>query len=180
MPRGFVRLVYCLGYGENRLLDVPITQPRNTGTPQFWKIFYSCVNQVTANGDFALILSSGTTDADTRLANKLALLRRLQGAGVWLLDTSVAALYTPGQPGPTPEVMWACLTTSWDSYVRSIVEAATPARIVCIGRGVARHLGTRLTELGIPVTIVPQPNARLSAAEHLAVFRQYYDLVQNP
>ncbi len=37
LPRGFVRLVYCLGYGENRLLDRPVTGTRNTGTPQYWK-----------------------------------------------------------------------------------------------------------------------------------------------
>jgi len=39
VPRGFVRLVYCLGYGENSLLDLPIFIPANSGTPQFWKIF---------------------------------------------------------------------------------------------------------------------------------------------
>lgn len=44
LPPGFVRLVYCLGYGENHLLSCPITTPANTGTPQFWKIFYSCVH----------------------------------------------------------------------------------------------------------------------------------------
>ena len=33
LPRGFVRLVYCLGYGENRLLNRPIATPANTGTP---------------------------------------------------------------------------------------------------------------------------------------------------
>src|SRR5439155_983736 len=33
LPRGFVRLVYCLGYGENRLLNRSIESPANTGTP---------------------------------------------------------------------------------------------------------------------------------------------------
>ena len=33
------RLVYCLGYGESRLLNQQIVSPANTGTPQFWKIF---------------------------------------------------------------------------------------------------------------------------------------------
>ena len=30
-PRGFVRLVYSLGYGENDQLDQPILSPRNAG-----------------------------------------------------------------------------------------------------------------------------------------------------
>src|SRR5437773_10224347 len=29
VPRGFVRLVYCLGYGENGLLNRPIAAPPN-------------------------------------------------------------------------------------------------------------------------------------------------------
>lgn len=37
MPRGFVRLVYALGYGENSLLDKPITSRKNSGTPQYWR-----------------------------------------------------------------------------------------------------------------------------------------------
>src|SRR5690606_27400904 len=53
-PIHFVRFVYCLGYGENQLLDYPINQ--NTGTPQFWKILYSCANPIINLGDFAPIL----------------------------------------------------------------------------------------------------------------------------
>jgi hypothetical protein len=43
LPRGFVRLVYCLAYGENELLDEAIES--NKGTPQFWKIFFSCLTR---------------------------------------------------------------------------------------------------------------------------------------
>lgn len=53
VPRGFVRLVYCLGYGENWLLNHPINNPSNTGTLQFWKIFYRCINPVQSNRDFS-------------------------------------------------------------------------------------------------------------------------------
>ncbi|MDQ6666242.1 MAG: hypothetical protein M3Z23_17830, partial [Acidobacteriota bacterium] len=52
IPRGFVRLVYCLGYGESHLLDEPI-EARNSGTPQFWKIFYSCLNPIQSSETFA-------------------------------------------------------------------------------------------------------------------------------
>ena len=48
---------------------------------------------------------------------------------------------------------------------------------MCIGKRVASSLGTRLFGLGIPVTVVPQPNARLASTEHFEVFQQYYDIV---
>jgi hypothetical protein len=38
MPKGFVRLVYALGYGEDTLLDEPITLRKNSGSPQYWTI----------------------------------------------------------------------------------------------------------------------------------------------
>lgn len=176
IPRRFVRLVYCLGYGENSLLDHPIDNPRNSGTPQFWKIFNSCLNRVQSNSDFATVL--GQTPLPARVQNKLALLRRLKATGVWLVDASMAALYLPSRPKPALAILEAALRTSWDSYVGQVVKAASPSHIVCVGRGVARCLGDRLTGLGVPVTAVPQPNARLSSAEHLAAFQHYYDVVR--
>ena len=47
LPRGYVRLVYSLGYGEDDLLDHPIQGPRNSGTPQFWKLFYACTSRIS-------------------------------------------------------------------------------------------------------------------------------------
>jgi hypothetical protein len=171
IPRGFVRLVYCMGYGENRLLNRPIVAPRNSGTPQYWKIFYSCVNRVFSNEDFVPILSR--TPFPQRIRNKLALLQRLKEIGVWLVDASLAALY----PKPAPSIVEACLQTSWDSYVVQVIRSARPSRIVCIGRGVARSLGDRLSGLNVPVTVVPQPNARLASTEHFGLFQQYHDIV---
>jgi hypothetical protein len=170
IPRGFVRLVYCLGYGENNLLSQPIQQ--NTGTPQFWKIFYSCVNQVSRNEDFAPIQSSRTPYPE-RIWNKLSLLERLKEMGVWLLDASVAALY----PKPNSKMVYAAIRTSWDSYVGPIVKAADPSHIICIGTGVKNTLADRLSDLGVPVTSVRQPNARLSTAEHFAGFQKYFEVV---
>jgi hypothetical protein len=177
LPRGFVRLVYCLGYGENRLLNRPIESPANTGTPQFWKIFYSCANTVATNSDFGPIQTSTTSPAQ-RIANKLVLLRRLRELGVWLLDTSLAALYLPGRPKTGPATLEACLQVGWDHHVRHVVEAAAPSHIVCIGKGVARALGKRLSDVGVRVTVVPQPNARLASADHHESFRTYYRVVR--
>ena len=36
LPKGFVRLVYCLGYGESTLQERPVLRSRYGGTPQFW------------------------------------------------------------------------------------------------------------------------------------------------
>ena len=177
LPRGFVRLVYCLGYGENRLLSRTIESPANTGTPQFWKIFYSCAHRVTANADFAPIQAAATPVSE-RIANKLALLRELRRLGVWLLDASLAAVYVPGRAKPDPSVIDGCVKAGWDCHVGGVVEAAAPQRIVCVGRGVARSLGSRLQKTGLVVTVVPQPNARLSSAEHHKSFETYYRVVR--
>jgi hypothetical protein len=176
LPRGFVRLVYCLGYGENRLLNRPVESPPNKGTPQFWKVFHSCVNPVDSNADFSGIQAS--TPPAVRIAAKLALLHSLRDAGVWLLDACVAALYLPRRPKPAPALIERCLQVSWDSYVGRIVQEAAPVHIVCIGRGVARALEGRLAVTGAPLAVLPQPNARLSSAEHLSDLQTYYRVVQ--
>lgn len=173
VPQQFVRLVYCLGYGENEILDQPINAPKNSGTPLYWKLFYSCVHEVDSNEDFAPILVTRTTFPE-RIRNKLALLNCLQDAGVWLVDTSVAALYLPG--GGKPKELAKCLQTSWDAYVGQVVTTARPSHIVCIGKGVANSLGNRLSGLGIPVTVVPEPSARLTAKERFETYRTCYQV----
>lgn len=179
IPQGFVRLVYCPGYGENETLDLPIVNPKNSGTPQFWKVFFSCLNRVSANCDFVPILKGGETNLARRLGNKLRLLGELRAKGVWLLDASLAALYIPGRPKPAAEIIQAALRISWDSYLRTVICDARPAHVVCIGRGVGREMRRRLRDsTGVAVTILPQPNARLSAAEHLDAFHKYYEVCQ--
>ena len=77
-PTHYARFVYCLGYGEKNLTESPSHPPRD-GTPQFWKIFFSCCNPVSASSDFAPILSR--TPYPQRLHNKIALLKRLKEKG---------------------------------------------------------------------------------------------------
>ncbi len=176
LPRGFVRLVYCLGYGENRLLNRPILAPPNSGTPQFWKIFYSCVNPLTGHSDFAGIQASSAVAA--RIESKIEVLKRLRERGVWLLDTSLAALYLPGKPKPAAAAVERCLQVSWDCHVGDIVSSSGPSEIVCIGKGVARALGDRFSATQARVTVLPQPNARLSSAEHGESLRTYFRVVE--
>ena len=56
IPKTYVRLVYCLGYGENNFVGWPVDG--NRGTPQFWKIFYSCIQGPDIG--FAPVLKSRT------------------------------------------------------------------------------------------------------------------------
>jgi len=55
-PTHYARFVYCLGYGEKNLTE-NASHPARDGTPQFWKVLFSCCNRVSASSDFAPILS---------------------------------------------------------------------------------------------------------------------------
>lgn len=176
-PRGFVRFVYCLGYGENELLDKCIEG--NRGTPQFWKIFYSCINPITSNASFAPVLKTWTPLLANRIRNKLTLLEQLRDQDIWLVDASIAALYYPGRLRP-PVNYNQVLQTSWKEHVRSTIEESRPEGILCIGCRVARTLKDRLDELQIPWGVMPQPGAFLSSEEHLRVFKKYREVAGNP
>ena len=87
-PAEYVKLVYCLGYGEKDLVNVP----NNRGTPQFWKIFVSCLNQ-NIDSEGKKILLSQTTEFLQRIRNKISVLEQLKEKGIWLVDASIVALY---------------------------------------------------------------------------------------
>ena len=185
LPRDFVRLVYCLGYGEDCLLqDRRLRQPAkalgNRGTPQFWKIFKSCLDQVSGNEDFSPVQVSLTKKLPTRIANKLDLLKRLKAQGIWLVDASIAALYIPGKDKPSAKSIETALHASWDGYIGSILEDAKPKAVLCIGFGVAQRMHERIDKLGIPWGAVPQPNARLSSSEHLDIYKTYHAVCNDP
>jgi hypothetical protein len=180
LPRGFVRLVCSLGYGEDGWLDRPIQTPRNSGTPQYWKIFQSCLQSIDSGADFGSVQVSRTPSDATRLRNKLRILHELRRRGIWLVDASIAALYLPGEAKPSARLREAVLHTSWDSYTRSVVERAEPAAILCIGVGVARALRARLDMLAIPWGAVHQPQSRLSSEEHARIFATYFAVCEDP
>jgi len=109
-PELYARFVYCLGYGERSLTNSHL-HPKGDGTPQFWKIFFSCNNTISCSDDFGPIL--GKTQPQQRLRNKIALLKDLKARGIWLVDASVVALYKAGEKVPQ---MRSALQTSWESY----------------------------------------------------------------
>ena len=170
-PTCYARFVYCLGYGERRL-TANLLHPARDGTPQFWKILFSCCNRVSASSDFAPILSH--TPYHQRLQNKIALLKKLKENGVWLVDASIVALYNNGAKSSE---MFRAIQESWQSYTRDVVLTAQPAHVICIGKGVARVVEPDLKRhFPGQYTVIPQPNAHLSASEHLANFKTYSSL----
>jgi hypothetical protein len=60
-PSQFVRLIYCLGYGESGLVKGTLKQS-NDGTPQYWKIFGECAG-TSSNSDGSLIWKISTLRA---------------------------------------------------------------------------------------------------------------------
>jgi hypothetical protein len=167
-PTQYARFVYCLGYGERTLTGHP-SHPSRDGTPQFWKIFHSCAHPVSSPADFGQVLKK--TTHQERIRNKAKLLCDLKANGVWLVDTSIVALYKGGKKVPN---MHLALRESWRAYTRDVVISSDPQHVICIGKGVARVIGDDLKRLfGNKVTTIAQPNARLPSAEHMANYQRY-------
>jgi hypothetical protein len=163
----FVRFVYCLAYGERRLADLP----SNRGTWQFWKIFYSCLNRVSENSDFAPILRRWTPNLETRMNNKIRLLNHLKREGVWLVDASILAINGLDQSLKN-EVIRIC----WKGYVGPMLDSLNPRpeRILVIGSGVARTLNVEINALGFTSKVIPQPQAREKSG-YLRHFQTCFD-----
>jgi hypothetical protein len=161
---GFARFVYCLGYGEPHLVEPVVT--RNSGTPQYWKLFYDTLYR--PNTTYKQVMKTGETDAQKRLQNKLDLLEKMQGAGIWLVDASVTALYHNGPKldynSPKLAVGRAyhdVLKACWESHVGEVVCGCAPSAILIVGKGVNTAIGDCVRQdLGRDVEVVPQPQAR--------------------
>lgn len=172
-PEEYAKFVYCVGYGERNLTNNH-AHPKRDGTPQFWKIFYSCNNNIYGNSDFQPILA--TTNYEQRMRNKIKLLKNLKKRGVWLVDSSIVALYDDGKK-PGHNKISSAIRTSWNSYIGRVVEECNPEHVIVIGKGVANIIENEMRKLiGSKYSVIAQPNAHLSAKEHLDNFREYYRL----
>ena len=168
-PTEYAKFVYCLAYGERELTGNPL-HPTGDGTPQYWKVFYSCINHVREIDNFSPI--NGNTPFAERLNNKIAVLQAMKARGIWLVDSSIIALYDNGRiynNGTDKRI----IKTSWECYRRNQIEQAQPAHIIIIGKGVADVLEVEIRRLTNSHTVVAQPNAFLSAAEHLSNYKLY-------
>ena len=167
-PTQYARFVYCLGYGERMFTNEP-QHPKRDGTPQFWKILFSCANRIIAPADFKPVLAQ--TPYPERLQNKTRLLQQLKDRGVWLIDASIVALYKQGKKVPN---MLSVVQSSWNSYTRDVVVSSNPQHVICIGKGVARVVEGDLQKFfRNRYTVIAQPNARLSSEQHMANYQRY-------
>ncbi len=133
-PTQYAKFVYCLAYGERQLTKNKL-HPSKDGTPQFWKIFYSCSNRIEGKKDFMPVLS--TTNYEQRIKNKIELLLNLQQKGIWLADSSIVVLYHNGKK-PENNIISSVIRQSWSGYTRGVIEEAAPEHIICIGKTVAK------------------------------------------
>ena len=167
VPEGYVKLVYCLGYGEKRMVMVA----KNRGTPQFWKIFVSCLSwDVGLDGKKILL---GGTRFSERIRNKISVLERLKEKGIWLVDASIVALYNDAKK-PDPDLMERIIRISWEGHVSEVIRKSNPEKIIVIGKGVGRTLGLDLGSTGIPVHVQTQPQGLRSRQDIDDAHENYY------
>lgn len=143
-PNGFVRYVYCLAYGEN---DYIIDKPdyfNNKGTPAYWELFYSCVNDIREQIDnsidskniFKEILKGGTTDFNTRSNNKMNLLYKMKKKGIWLVDSSYVGINRLNNKTKI-EIIKKC----WELKTRDLLKKIKgDIKIITIGKTVHKAL----------------------------------------
>lgn len=129
-PTNYVRLVYCLAYGEPALCP-----GLKGGTPQYWSIFGKLVGTSPK-------LSVGGPRSG-RLQEKVKTLKRMLHGGVWLLDASLHGIYMP--KGDRIDAAKRELTADlqrlwWSGYGQAIIEQARPERIVAIGKGLFNNM----------------------------------------
>jgi hypothetical protein len=162
-----------LGHGESAILNLDI--PKNFGTPEFWKIFYSCCNKINSREDFKSILKS-KTEFDIRI-KKIKLLNSLKDRGVWLLDASIIGLYLPNKPKPSYKTIDKCINICWDLLIEDILIKENPMNLICIGKTVERVLNGKLNKMfGYNLTVLPQPSTFLKSKTRLKVLQSYFDL----
>jgi len=164
-PLPFVRMVYCLGYGERNLLQGAVQG--NFGSPQFWKLLAACVD----DGLVPRVVERTEPDFLARLAAKLAVLEALKARGVWLMDACPVALYAASQPKPKMDALAQALEIAWHAYTREAIRAAAPQAVMVVGKMVFDGIGGRIRALlgpSVPVEWMYQPQARRPEAERAA------------
>ena len=171
-PTRFVRFVYCLGYGEDSLLNGVSKGRVNTGTPQFWKIFCSCVAVNPDNPGYYKILKTGTPSFAERLQNKVSVLRQMKEKGIWLLDSSIVGLYG-NEAKNDPHAYEKIIDICWNNYIAKVIEEAQPKFIIVIGKGVERVIGSKLK---VPYEAIALPQTHETKEKQQANLRRYSEI----
>lgn len=155
LPDRYVRLIYCLGYGESSICSRP--PESNGGTPQFWNIF----------GQVALG-QSPPRKAESSLAHRLRwkvrVLEELRHRGIWLQDASPLGVYLGRGQRLDHRHYVKLLREGYQRYVWPSFAADAPEQVWVIGKGVSAALAGLP---GIdPGRFITQPQDR-NRAQHL-------------
>ncbi len=146
-PRQFVRLVYCLGYGNDQILD-RVPEQNNSGTKEYWELLGRC---------------AGTWNrSDYSMPSKIRTLEILKEKGIWLADASIHACMNPRLNKPWRNIATRFKNTlyrelinlSWD-YVRPTIEQAK--EIWYVGNNLKSVLHDSILN---PIKSIPQPSGR--------------------
>ena len=174
-PRSFVRLVYCLGYGERDLVQGRAYP--NWGSPQFWKLLAAGLDPPLA----PKVVERTSPELLTRVAAKLRVLEALKERGVWLLDACPVALYAASQPKPPMRLLAQALELAWGVYTREAIREAAPRAVMIVGKMVHDGIGGRIRAMlgpSVPVEWMYQPQARRPAEEHAAGIERLRRMVE--
>ena len=183
-PRGYVRLVNCLGYGEQALCADGRAADR--GSTQFWQLLAACSRElapatpatpvVGPGGQLSDVLKLGSPRLADRLAAKFRVMRDLKARGIWLLDTCVVGWYIPqatyyvrsarngevqrkAKERPPKRCKTPALTLSWELYTKHVVRAAAAAghlkALIPIGAEVFAAIGLDRLRAAAPGAVVP-------------------------
>jgi hypothetical protein len=150
VPLNFVKLVYCLGYGEPSILDRPEIIENNAGTRQYMNLFRDCIGFVDNTASF--------------LQWKARLLKTLRDKGIWLLDASCHACAKGRGERLPPEIVERIVPISWNIYVKTIIDdlSIDPKYVWIIGKGLHDSLKGKYARGS---NWIYQPNAHFTNPE---------------
>ena len=155
LPANFVKLVYCLGYGEPLLAH---EVQNNPGTWQYWKIFsYAASKQ--GNNSYKSVQKTKVIDSEARLNNKISTLESLRNNKVWLVDCSIVSLAGHDVKMTTNQKDYL-LDFSFNNYISKLVSFVMPEHILIIGNRVGNIIERKLRIIDIPFNSIPQPQKR--------------------
>ena len=127
-PDRFVRLVYCLAYGESELLSRQRPHISNLVTPSYWDIFgrvaFRCPQPRREDG----------AKFNDRMRWKVDTMRALFKMGIWLLDASVHAIYR-GNESRLESPVQNELHKQWcEGYGRYLMRTCESSKVWVIGK----------------------------------------------
>jgi hypothetical protein len=165
LPSRYVRLVYCLGYGESEICS---RAPQdNSGTWQYWDIF----GQVARGEDQP---RKGSHPLVVRLRRKLSVLSALRDRGIWLQDASPLGIYLGQRKRVDHALQAELMRAGYERFVWPSVANDKPKKVWVIGTGVASALAGLP---GIPSErVITQPQDRVPGRHRQGLVQMAEDL----